>query len=140
MELPHRYPIALIDSHKIIDDHSIVATYEVQADHPVLEGHFPHVKIWPGVYLIEGMNQCAGIHALYLAEQDVGAVQHSDYVTFVTRVDGCKFRNPVFPRDVLTLNATLTKRKMNNIFYNCEVFCNEKRVASASIGLTAKKL
>ena len=72
MELPHRHPIALIDRHEIIDDQSIVASYTVQADHPVLEGHFPHVKIWPGVYLIEGMNQCAGIHALHLAEQEVG--------------------------------------------------------------------
>ena len=102
--------------HKIIDDKNIVATYEVQADHPVLEGHFPHVKIWPGVYLIEGMNQCAGIHALHLAEQDVGIVEHSEYVTFVTRVDNCKFRSPVFPGNVLTLKATLRTRKMNNIF------------------------
>ena len=125
---------------QIISDKNIVATYEVQADHPVLEGHFPHVKIWPGVYLIEGMNQCAGIHALHLAEQDVGIVEHSEYVTFVTRVDNCKFRTPVFPGNVLTLKATLKTRKMNNIFYDCEVFCNEKRVASANIGLTAKKL
>ena len=57
MELPHRHPIALIDTHSIIDDENIKATYIVQEDHPVLEGHFPHVKIWPGVYLIEGMNQ-----------------------------------------------------------------------------------
>ena len=106
----------------------------------MLEGHFPHVKIWPGVYLIEGMNQCAGIHALHLAEQDVGKVEHSEYVTFVTRVDNCKFRNPVFPGNVLTLKATLVKRKMNNIFYDCEILCEEQRVASASIGLTAKKL
>ena len=140
MELPHRHPIALIDSHTIINDTQITATYQVQADHPVLEGHFPHVKIWPGVYLIEVMNQCAGIHALHLAEQEVGKVQHSDYVTFVTRVDNCKFRNPVFPGNVLTLKATLQKKKMNNIFYDCEILCNEKRVASASIGLTAKKL
>ncbi len=140
MELPHRHPIALIDTHHIIDDQSIVASYTVQADHPVLEGHFPHVKIWPGVYLIEGMNQCAGIHALHLAEKDVGKVEHSDYVTFVTRVDNCKFRNPVFPGDILTLSASLVKRKMNNIFYDCEILCNDKRVASASIGLTAKKL
>ena len=86
------------------------------------------------------MNQCAGIHALHLAEQDVGKVEHSDYVTFVTRVDNCKFRNPVFPGNILTLNASLVKRKLNNIFYECEILCDGKRVASANIGLTAKKL
>lgn len=140
MELPHRHPIALIDNHTIIDDENITATYTVQADHPVLEGHFPHVKIWPGVYLIEGMNQCAGIHALYLAEKDVGKVKHEDYVTFVTSVDKTKFRKPVFPGAVLELQATLLKRRREHIFYSCKVLNDGVVCASANIGLTAKKL
>jgi|TARA_A100001011_G_scaffold35127_1_gene33477 3-hydroxyacyl-[acyl-carrier-protein] dehydratase len=140
MELPHRHPIALIDEHTIINDEEIEATFLVKNDHPVLEGHFPHVKIWPGVYLIEGMNQCAGLHALYLAGKEVGTVKHEDYVTFVTSVDKCKFRFPVFPGTKLTLQAKLVRRKFNHMFYECKVFDNETRVASANVGLTAKKL
>ena len=52
----------------------------------------PHVKIWPGVYIIEGMNQCAGLHALHLAGKENDNLKHEDYVTFVTSVDKCKFR------------------------------------------------
>ena len=140
MELPHRHPIALIDSHNVLDDENIVATYTIQADHPVLEGHFPHIKIWPGVYLIEGMLQCAGLHALHLAKDRMSDADHSGYVTFVTSVDRAKFRTPVFPEDQLILTAKLIKRRQDHIFYSCEVWKNDKVCASATIGLTAKKL
>ena len=63
--------------------------------HILLEGHFP-CKIWSVFILSKGMNQCAGLHALHLAEKEVGKVKHEDYVTFVTSVDKCKFRF-VFP-------------------------------------------
>ena len=129
MELPHRHPIALIDEHRIINDEEVEATYMVHNAHPVLEGHFPHVKIWPGVYIVEGMNQCAGLHALHLAEKEVGKVKHEDYVTFVTSVDKCKFRFPVFPGTRLRYEAKLVKRKMQHMFYDCKVFDGESRVA-----------
>ena len=67
-------------------------------------------------------------------------LKHEDYVTFVTSVDKCKFRYPVFPGTRLRLEAKLAKRKMNHMFYDCKVFDNETRVASATVGLTAKKL
>ena len=140
MELPHRHPIALIDEHTILSDEEIEATYMVHNAHPVLEGHFPHVKIWPGVYIIEGMNQCAGLHALHLAGKENDNLKHEDYVTFVTSVDKCKFRFPVFPGTRLRYEAKLVKRKMQHMFYDCKVFDGESRVASATIGLTAKKL
>jgi len=140
MELPHQEPIKLLGDVQYIDDTSVESVYVVQSDHPVLEGHFPHVKIWPGVYLIEGMNQCAGYHALKLAEQQVGKVNHEDYVTFVTTVDKCKFRNPVFPGDTLVYHATLIKKRGNHVFYECVVTKNQLKCASATIGLTAKLL
>ena len=111
MELPHRHPIALIDEHTILSDEEIQATFLIKNDHPVLEGHFPHVKIWPGVYIIEGMNQCAGLHALHLAGKENDNLRHEDYVTFVTSVDKCKFRFPVFPVTRLKFEAKLAKRK-----------------------------
>ena len=140
MELPHRHPIALIDEHTILSDEEIEATFLVKNDHPVLEGHFPHVKIWPGVYIIEGMNQCAGLHALHLAGKENDNLKPEDYVTIVTSVEKCKFRFPVFPGTRLKLEAKLSKRKMNHMFYDCKVFDSETRVASATVGLTAKKL
>lgn len=140
MKLPHTYPILLVDTHKIIDNTEITATFTVPEDHPVLEGHFPHVKIWPGVYLIEGMNQTAGIHALDMAEKQFETSDLENMVTFLTSVDKVKFRQPVFPGDVLTYSAVLEKQKRDHVFYKCGVFKNLQAVAQASIGLTAKKL
>ena len=140
MTLPHRGSIALIDEHTIISDTEIEATYMVHDTHPILEGHFPHVKVWPGVYIIEGMNQCAGLHALHLVQQDGNDIKHDNYITFVTTVDKCKFRSPVFPGTRLTLQAKLIRRKFGHIFYDCKVFDSESRVASATIGLTAQEI
>ena len=92
------------------------------------------------VYIIEGMNQCAGLHALHLAGKENDNLKHEDYVTFVTSVDKCKFRFPVIPGTRLKFEAKLAKRKMNHLFYDCKVFDSETRVASATVGLTAKKL
>ena len=61
----------------------------------MLEGHFPHVKVWPGVYLIEGMNQTAGIHALEMAKNKFKTTDLNNMVTFVTSVDKVKFRQPI---------------------------------------------
>jgi len=139
MILPHKHPILLVDNHNITVDDEIVAEYTVPADHPVLEGHFPHVKIWPGVYLIEGMNQTAGLHALNTANK-LSDVEMSNIVTFVSSVDKVKFRQPVFPGDKLVYSAKLTKSKRDHMFYDCAVYRDSIRVAQASVGLTAKKL
>lgn len=140
MKLPHAHPILLVDSHKIIDDNEITAKFTIPEDHPVLEGHFPHVKVWPGVYLIEGMNQTAGIHALEMAKNKLQDIDLNNMVTFVTSVDKVKFRQPVFPNDELTYSAVLYKQRRDHVFYTCGVYKNLQTVAQAKIGLTAKKL
>mgnify|MGYP000857545798 CR=1 FL=1 len=140
MELPHQEPIKLLGTVEYYNDKVIESKYTIPEDHPVLEGHFPHIKIWPGVYLIEGMNQCAGKHALMMAMADVGTVNHEDYVTFVTTVDKCKFRAPVFPGDTIRCSATLIKRKANHVVYQCVITKDSVKCASATIGLTAKQL
>ena len=140
MELPHKEPILLVDSHKISAINECVAKFTVPEDHPVLEGHFPHVKIWPGVYLIEGMNQTAGLHALHNAEKQLGDVDVSNIVTFVTSVDKVKFRQPVFPGDNLVYTAIQTNKRKDHVFYDCVVYRDAIRVAQAKIGLTAKTL
>jgi len=137
MQLPHTGQILLIDNHNFVNNVDMLATYTVPADHPVLEGHFPHIKIWPGVYLVEGMNQCAGLHAMYLAEH-AGLTTNNSFTAMVTSVDKAKFRKPVFPNSLLTYTASLVKRRKNHLIYDCEVLCNGEKVAQATVGLTAR--
>ena len=60
----------------------------------MLEGHFP-CKSVARVYLIEGMNQTAGI-PLEMAKNKFKTTDLNDMVTFVTSVDKVKFRQPYF--------------------------------------------
>ena len=136
MKLPHADPILFVDEHTIIDGTDIKATYTVPADHPVLKGHFPVFPIWPGVHLIEGMNQTAGLHALHIVTQDPHVID-INLLTMVTSVDKVKFRSPVLPGAKLQYTATREKAVRNFVWYSCVAYANGVRVAEAYIGLTA---
>lgn len=141
MELPHKDPIKFVDSYSILHDNTVKACYTIPKDHPVFAGHFPHVAIWPGVYLIEGMNQTAGLHALNFAKNSSGTdVDLTKIITFVTSVDKVKFRQPCFPGDALMYTAELVSQRKDHMFYECVVYKESKRISSAYVGLTAKRL
>ena len=60
--LPHRYPFLLVD--RIIEcdgDESCIGIKNVTFNEPQFNGHFPGRPVMPGVMLIEGMAQTAGI-------------------------------------------------------------------------------
>jgi len=135
MKLPHLDPILFIDSHSIVDDTDITAKYTVPYDHPVLKGHFPHFPIWPGIHLIEGCNQTAGLHAMHSVSTDIDA----NFVAMVASIDKVKFRRPVLPGAKLQYTATLDKKKGSYMYYDCVVYDKGTRVAQAYIGLTATK-
>ena len=135
MKLPHLHPILFVDSHAILDDKDITAKYTVPHDHPVLKGHFPHFPIWPGIHLIEGCSQTAGIHAMHSVSTDID----ENFVAMVASIDKVKFRRPVLPGAKLQYTATLDKKKGSYMYYDCVVYNGGTRVAQAYIGLTATK-
>ena len=63
--LPHRYPFVMID--RIIDirgeEHGI-GVKNVTINEPQFLGHFPENPVMPGVLLVEGMAQTAGVMCL----------------------------------------------------------------------------
>ena len=79
--LPHRYPFLLVD--RIIeirgDEHGI-GIKNVTANEPQFLGHFPDNPVMPGVLVLEGMAQTAGvlcIRAMPAAGQaDTGLFPH----------------------------------------------------------------
>ena len=59
--IPERHPMIMVD--QIIDYRSfprpqLSAERYVSANDPVFVGHFPDLKLWPGIHTIEGLRQC----------------------------------------------------------------------------------
>src|SRR5262245_36368966 len=60
--LPHRYPFLMVD--RVINirgDQGGVGIKNVTANEPQFMGHFPDNPVFPGVLMIEGMAQTAGV-------------------------------------------------------------------------------
>src|SRR5918995_679259 len=60
--LPHRYPFLLVDRIRELElGRRIVGIKNVTINEPFFQGHFPDRPIMPGVLLLEGMSQTAGV-------------------------------------------------------------------------------
>lgn len=108
--LPHRYPFLLIDRIVEMEPKTrIVAIKNVTINEPFFQGHFPGHPIMPGVLLLEGMAQAAGILA-FRSSQDADA---KNKVIYFMTIDKAKFRRPVVPGDQVRFEMELIKLRMN---------------------------
>lgn len=104
--LPHRYPFLLIDRVLEYEEgKSLVAIKNVTYNEPFFQGHFPGLKVMPGVLLIEAVAQAGGI-LLYLSIPDP-----EKKLVFLSKIDKAKFRKPVIPGDQVRLEVELIKMK-----------------------------
>lgn len=105
--LPHRYPMLLVDRvERIETDVSITATKAVTINEQFFQGHFPGRPIMPGVLIVEAMAQAAGI----LAVESLGLAGSGKLVYFMA-IDGAKFRQPVEPGVLLTLDVEFIQKR-----------------------------
>jgi 3-hydroxyacyl-[acyl-carrier-protein] dehydratase len=107
--LPHRYPMLLVDRvEEIIVDQSIRAIKAVSFNESFFQGHFPGRPIMPGVLQIEALAQAAGI----LAVESLGLSGSGKLVYFMA-IEGAKFRAPVEPGCLLTLDVSFVQKRSN---------------------------
>ena len=106
--LPHRYPMLLVDRvERIVPDQSITATKAVTINEGFFQGHFPDRPIMPGVLIIEALAQAAGV----LAVESLGLAGSGKLVYFMA-IDGAKFRQPVEPGVLLTLEVEFVQKRV----------------------------
>lgn len=128
--LPHRYPFLLID--RVIDireDHSGIGIKNVTMNEPVFQGHFPERPVFPGVLVIEGMAQTAGVIGILSAGNGI----QPRAVYFLT-IDKCKFRKPVLPGDTIEYHMRNTSRRKTMWWFHGEAKVNGVVVAEADVG------
>jgi 3-hydroxyacyl-[acyl-carrier-protein] dehydratase len=128
--IPHRYPFLMVD--RIIGmrgDDFAIGIKNVTVNEPQFQGHFPGNPVFPGVLLIEGMAQTAGVICMHvLGKQAEGAA-----VYFLT-IDKAKFRKRVFPGDTVEYHVTKTARRKNMWWYRGEAKVAGQIVAEAAVG------
>jgi len=99
--LPHRYPFLLVDRVDEIGAERIVARKLVSRNEPHFNGHFPGHPVMPGVLIIEALAQAGALYAAKLVDFDP-----AKQVIYFMAIDKARFRRPVVPGDVLTLDVT----------------------------------
>src|ERR1700744_4220451 len=108
--LPHSYPFVMIDRIKDIHgDEQGIGIKNVTFNEPQFTGHFPNNPVMPGVLLIEGMAQTAGV--LCLRQMDEATRQNALFY-FLT-IDKAKFRKPAIPGDVVQYHVNKINHRRN---------------------------
>jgi len=126
--LPHRYPMLLVDRvERIIPDVSITATKAVTINEGFFQGHFPDRPIMPGVLIVEALAQAAGV----LAVESLGLAGSGKLVYFMA-IDGAKFRQPVEPGVLLTLEVEFVQKRATVCKFAGKALVDGKLAAEAN--------
>jgi 3-hydroxyacyl-[acyl-carrier-protein] dehydratase len=128
--LPHRFPFLMVD--RIINvrgDESGIGIKNVTVNEPHFLGHFPGNPVFPGVLLIEGMAQTAGVLCL----RSLRASDKPQLVYFLT-IDKARFRKPVVPGDTVEYHMTKTNRRKLMWWFRGEAKVAGELVAEAEVG------
>jgi len=102
--VPHRYPFLMVDKILSLEGNRVVGVKNVTINEPYFQGHFPGHPIMPGVLQLEAMAQVAGF--LMLRSAALG-----NQVAYFMAAENVKWRKPVLPGDVLTIEVEMTKMR-----------------------------
>jgi 3-hydroxyacyl-[acyl-carrier-protein] dehydratase len=127
--LPHRYPFLLID--RVIDirgeDHGI-GIKKLTMNEPQF-GRSAENPVMPGVLVIEGIAQTAGVLALRL----MPPTERRGTMFFVS-IDKAKFHKPARPGDTLEYHVDKVAQRRNMWWYRGEAKVDGVLVAEAELG------
>ena len=124
--IPHRKPFLFINECKIIEKGKIGKSYRVfDQNEYFFEGHFPNNPIVPGVVIVEGMAQTAGVVVSENLTND-----KNKSVLFMS-INKAKFRKPVLPNYKISFYVEL-KNSIKNVYkFSGKAFHNDVLVAES---------
>jgi len=129
--LPHRYPFLLVDGVLEISENKIVAYKNISINEPQFLGHFPNYPIMPGVLIIEGLAQTAGI----LLMKDL----KEDSIPLFLGIDKARFKSEVRPGDKLIYEIEVIQEKMGMYKLKATAKVENKKVTTAELLVGIKR-
>lgn len=102
--LPHRGDILFVRSLTVLAHDRFQGRALWPDDLAILQGHFPCMRIVPGVFLIEAVAQVAG--AGMLVGDPYARSMGSGFVGVLAGVRKCSFRRPVLAGETVVIDAT----------------------------------
>jgi 3-hydroxyacyl-[acyl-carrier-protein] dehydratase len=136
-QLPHRYPILLVDRVLEIEKGKrIKAIKNVTINEPFFMGHFPHRPVMPGVLMLEALAQAAAL----LAFDTLGVVPDDKTVYYFAGIDGARFKRPVEPGDQLVLDVELDRAKAGIFKFNAKALVDGQLAVEAQLMCTMRRI
>ena len=126
--IPHRYPFLLVDRVRDIDGTaSAVGIKNVSFNEPHFQGHFPGEPVMPGVLMIEGMAQTAGVLCMHAEGRE------KPRLVYLMTVDRAKFRKPVRPGDVVEYHMKKERQRGSIWRFHGDAMVGDTLVAEADV-------
>src|SRR2546423_15269662 len=101
--IPHRPPFLFVDEIVSEAPDGLVAKRTWRAEEDFYKGHYPGAPITPGVLLCEAVFQAAACYLALKARAAGG--KPGDGVPLIAKISDVRFRNPIYPGDVVLLEV-----------------------------------
>lgn len=125
--IPQRSPFLLVDRiDELEPGKRAVGRKCVTYNEPFFIGHFPDEPVMPGVLIIEALSQVGAVVCLSLEE-------NKGKNAYFGGINKARFRNKIFPGDVLTLAVELIKQKGNVGVATAKAYDGDKVFAEAEL-------
>jgi 3-hydroxyacyl-[acyl-carrier-protein] dehydratase len=130
--LPHRYPMLLVDRVLELEPNvRAVGIKNVSINEPFFDGHFPQLRVMPGVLILEALAQLSGLATYELTE---GGTK----LGFFGGLNNVRFRRPVTPGDQLRMEIEVRKIKQGVAKIDATATVEGETACKAEITLSFK--
>ncbi len=130
-QLPHRYPMRLVDALLELQGDYIKALKNVSCNEPFFPGHFPGMPVMPGVLIIEALAQASFILAMDKFGFSVDS--EKEVLCLLVGIQEARFRRQVRPGDRLILESRCVRTKGNYHVFDATASIEGEVAATARI-------